>query len=316
MKSRRHAASATLALSVLLHVGLFWYAGTQIRHEPDRPVPTPVSRVEIQLHAPAPEADAVSEPKVSEPEVIAPVEHPAPSPEPQITHAPRDDGERSAPAQTSPIPVEKPTAQYPDAEQSRQAPKQPKASSPEEALAEAAKDTPSPPEPPQSQPEVSLRDENDAAFPDAFNGRLVPLDDRTLADASLVSNVGGSSRNARIADEGFMVNLYLRRMTEQVYAAWDDWSAWQRKNRQQRAMTGTISFQVSLNGRLQSAHISRSSGSADFDRSALEAIKAVHRFAVPEDPAVTARYYRKLRFHFSTESREIGAILNAGESAG
>tara|TARA_R100000306_G_scaffold62579_1_gene74294 strand:+ start:86269 stop:87309 length:1041 start_codon:yes stop_codon:yes gene_type:complete len=346
VRLRKQAASATLALSVLLHLAVFWYFAERFPTLSERAEQAPATSVEILLKAPTPAPVVAAQVPIeqSEPE--------EPSPEEQTAHAPRDDGEQPAQTSAAPAPAEAEPLLLPDPEPTSPvastasaplAPAEPSPSeqtSPEPSPAPAAKTppaelaalgaSPAPALQAEGLPELQeamaeqLQDSSepidDATVIEqmsaAFNGRLVPLDDQTLADASLVSNAEGSSRNARIADEGFMVNLYLRRMTEQVYASWKDWYEWEQKHSRRRAITGTISFQVSVTGRLESARVSRSSGDSDFDQSALQALKNVDRFAVPEDPAVTARYYRRLRFHFSTESREIGAILKAGASAG
>lgn len=116
------------------------------------------------------------------------------------------------------------------------------------------------------------------------------LSDEALAGANAGSPVS-ELENRRIQ----MVNRFLARMQAQVDQRF-------RKPLNARSyQEGEIAFELDPSGYLLSARIIESSGNTLLDASALEAIRSVPRFDVPESALVTARYYRHLTFRYTGE---------------
>jgi colicin import membrane protein len=104
-----------------------------------------------------------------------------------------------------------------------------------------------------------------------------------------------------------MINLYLERMQKQIA------QYWHKPPKELPLLNGIIKFELDPGGYLEEATIHRSSGSADLDVSALDAVRSVARFAVPESREVAKRYYQRLYFYYS--SRESAVEEAPWESA-
>ena len=92
-----------------------------------------------------------------------------------------------------------------------------------------------------------------------------------------------------------MVNRYLERMEKQIY---DEWMKPEISNKQ---LSGVIKFSLSPSGYLHDVYIYLGSGDSTLDHSALEAVKRVKKFAVPESTLLAAKYYSNLRFQYSSQ---------------
>jgi len=95
-----------------------------------------------------------------------------------------------------------------------------------------------------------------------------------------------------------LVNRYLKRLTEQVYQYWVN--PYQGGN----LYSGIIKLELDVKGYLVHAYIAKSSGYRLLDISALDAIRAVPRYEVPENEIITRRYYTNLSFHYSSIEEE------------
>ena len=91
-----------------------------------------------------------------------------------------------------------------------------------------------------------------------------------------------------------LLNKYLARMNKQVLKFWVN------PYKGRRVFQGIIKFELSVNGYLEGARIYRASGHHLLDISAMDAIRAVPRFHVPDDKVITNRYYRSMIFEYSS----------------
>lgn len=90
-----------------------------------------------------------------------------------------------------------------------------------------------------------------------------------------------------------MANRYLREMQQQILRFW------QRPRGADALHKGEIRFSVDSRGRLTGARISRPSGHQLLDISALEAVRSVRDYAVPDRPDIVQRYYQDMIFSYS-----------------
>lgn len=95
-----------------------------------------------------------------------------------------------------------------------------------------------------------------------------------------------------------LVNRYLQRMNAQVKEVWVNPYTGKKMYR------GVIRFELNSNGELVDSFIYKSSGLNDLDQSALKALHAVKRYLVPENFNDFDRYYRNLRFFYSSIEEE------------
>ncbi len=128
-------------------------------------------------------------------------------------------------------------------------------------------------------------------------GNMKMLDDHNLNDVE-VEEPFSEIEAKRIR----MVNRYLARMEAQIK------SQWIRPDKKQQRVSGVIKFSLNVDGFLDEAYIYIASGDLQLDISALDAVRRVQRYAVPESKAVTAKYYRNLRFQYSSHEIESEAI--------
>ncbi len=112
------------------------------------------------------------------------------------------------------------------------------------------------------------------------------LDDDSLADSNIED-----SRSKQQEAKARWYNQVLKRISEQVNYVWVkpdgvDQSTW-----------GTIKLDIDAQGYLLSAWVHLPSGNQALDRSALNAIRSVIRYQIPES-ANLSRYYRHLTFNY------------------
>ncbi|KZZ60204.1 hypothetical protein A3762_15685 [Oleiphilus sp. HI0125] len=91
-----------------------------------------------------------------------------------------------------------------------------------------------------------------------------------------------------------VVNRYLKRFTEQVYEYWVN------PYQGAKLFKGVIKLELDTSGYIVNAFIFKSSGHRLLDISALDAIRAVPRYEVPDNPVITERYYTNLSFYYSS----------------
>jgi outer membrane biosynthesis protein TonB len=96
-----------------------------------------------------------------------------------------------------------------------------------------------------------------------------------------------------------LMNVYLAKMQKQVG------QYWRKPAKEMPLAKGVIKFELDSQGYLINAYIYRGSGNIDLDVSALDAVRSVARYAVPESRAVAARYYRHLSFHYSSRDSNV-----------
>jgi colicin import membrane protein len=96
-----------------------------------------------------------------------------------------------------------------------------------------------------------------------------------------------------------LMNVYLEKMQKQVG------QFWRRPAKEMPLAKGVIKFELDPDGYLTNAYIYRGSGNIDLDVSALDAVRSVARYAVPESRVVAARYYRYLSFHYSSRDSNV-----------
>lgn len=247
--------------------------------------------------------DATGAPAALSIEIVKPEPEPAPKPEPkpkqpvaeqqaqpeQRQHLPRNNAEKTdlrgtdfeAPVEDTPVAGETaPTQTHVNAEDNK---------------TRIAEGQPDKTEKAAARPQVTSKQatasvpEKQEKKPQAPQG-MKSLSDQELAGARAGSQVSEIERR-RIQ----MVNHFLARMQVQVDERF-------RKPLDARAFEeGVISFELDPSGYLLSARIVQSSGNTRLDASALQAIRAVPRFEVPDSPIVAARYYRHLTFRYTGE---------------
>lgn len=115
-----------------------------------------------------------------------------------------------------------------------------------------------------------------------------------LSEAELREQIVKSPFSEKREKELRMANKYLDRMSKQVYELWIN------PYKGTRQLKGIIWMEIDEEGYLVEADIHRTSGDRLLDISVLDAIRAVRRFEVPDDPAVVRKYYTNLRFHYSS----------------
>lgn len=115
-----------------------------------------------------------------------------------------------------------------------------------------------------------------------------------LSDNELSETVVEHPFSEKKAKELKLVNRYLERMTKQVHEFWIN--PYQGREK----LKGIIKLELNVAGFVEHAYVFRSSGDRLLDISVLDAIRAVPRFEVPENPVITQRYYTNLSFFYSS----------------
>ncbi|WP_197472235.1 MULTISPECIES: TonB C-terminal domain-containing protein [unclassified Oleiphilus] len=95
-----------------------------------------------------------------------------------------------------------------------------------------------------------------------------------------------------------IVNRYLKRLNEQVYEYWVN------PYQGTKLFEGVIKLELDASGYIVNAYIYKPSGHRLLDSSALDAIRAVPRYEVPDNPVITERHYTNLRFYYSSIKQE------------
>lgn len=117
---------------------------------------------------------------------------------------------------------------------------------------------------------------------------------RLLSDSSLRDAEVKQPFSKKKSQELELANRYLELMNKQVRQFWIN------PYKGGRLFQGIIKVELNVKGYLESAEVYRRSGHALLDISVLDAIRAVPRFAVPDDEVITNRYYRHMSFHYSS----------------
>ncbi len=124
---------------------------------------------------------------------------------------------------------------------------------------------------PESEPEDAARREQLQAFADSL---------RAAPEASQ-----SSPDNAEVASYKAVI---ARDITQN----------WSRPLNARRGMEVELEIQLVPSGELVQVDVVQSSESIAFDASAVRAVQKVGRFAVPDDPRLFDRYFRRLRLRF------------------
>lgn len=271
-----------LALSALVHVLVLVFTPHRFWQPDETAQAAPVS-IRIEIAQPKPEPQPVPKPAPAEPE------RPEPEPKPQA-HLPRHNADKTdlrgtdfdAPVkeqvQAGEQPEPKPKVQAEDETETRLA---------EGKEKETAK--------PASKPEVTTESAKQSIAERQKEKPEKPAGMKDLSDEELAGANAGSPVSTLEERRIQMVNQFLARMQVQVDQRF-------RKPLNARPFQeGEIAFELDPSGYLLSARITESSGNVLLDASALEAIRSVPRFAVPDSPIVAARYYRNLTFRYTGE---------------
>lgn len=267
-----------LALSVLAHVLVFIVAPRQF-WPPDLADQKEPASIQIEIAQPEPE-----------PKPVPPATDP-PEPEPQQqAHLPRHNADKTDLRGTD---FESPVEEQVQAGERRE-PK-PKVHAEDETTTQLAEGEQKESAEPAAEPEVTTESakpsvaERQAEKPEKPRG-MEDLSEQEMAGANAGSPMSELEKR-RIQ----MVNQFLARMQVQVDQRF-------RKPLNARPyQEGEIAFELDPSGYLLSARIVESSGNVQLDASALEAIRSVPRFAVPDSPFVAARFYRNLTFRYTGE---------------
>lgn len=267
-----------LALSALFHVVLIIASPNRL-WAPDPPVDSPSISVEI-VEPPPPAAKPEPKPSVAET---------TPQSESEAQHLPRHNAEKTDLRGTD---FDTPVDDRPVAgEQSAPQPKV-DASDKKTQIAEGQPDKSSKPA---ARPQVTSPASRQAIPEPKEKKAEQPRGMDALSDKELAGAKAGSLQSDLEKRRIQMVNRFLERMQVQVN---------QRFRRPLDARPyeqGVISFELDPSGYLLSARITRSSGNVHLDANALQAIRAVPRFEVPDSRMVAARYYRRLTFRYTGE---------------
>ncbi|WP_148863227.1 cell envelope integrity protein TolA [Marinobacter fonticola] len=266
-----------LALSALAHVLVFIVLPRQF-WSPDSAGQDAGDAIRIEIVQPKPEPQPVAQaPEKTQPEPQ------------QQTHLPRHNADETDLRGTdfeSPVEAQVQAGVEPEA--------QPKVAAEDKHKTELAEGQPSAKVEPAAKPEVTSESATETVAerktePEKPQG-MKDLSDRELAGANAGSPASELEKR-RIQ----MVNQFLARMQSQVDRRF-------RKPLNARSyQEGEIAFELDPSGYLLSARIIESSGNVLLDASALEAIRSVPRFSVPDSPIVAARYYRNLTFRYTGE---------------
>ncbi|WP_198342991.1 energy transducer TonB family protein [Oleiphilus messinensis] len=154
---------------------------------------------------------------------------------------------------------------------------------------------------PQEFAETAKKPESKLKIPDEFRekmGNMELLDDVSLKETTVMEPY--SQLEAKKLQ---MVNRYLEKMQKQIVARW------KKPNKEFPKLRGIIKFQLDKNGYLEDADIFVGSGDVELDVSALDAVRSVIRYAVPENQSIVNRYYRSLKWYFSSHEREIEEMV-------
>lgn len=311
-----------LGLSLALHLLLVSLVAPIL---PRVPQVEPLQR-DVRVSLPQPESPSEPEPEpdpepAPEPE---PEPEPEPDPEPDEQHMPRDTDEvtdlegtsKDAPeAEETPAaapsdpqaPGEEPSPETSD-EPSR--PDEPKKKRREGADERQEPDAGSPspdattkgerrrePDPDSASMSLGEQTQEPEAAPEPSPGPEIGGDTGMQAlDEGEMDAIRGESMVSEIEERRIrMANEYLARMKRQIMARWEQPEGADERYR------GEIRFSVNARGYLQSSHVHLPSGHAALDESALQAVRSVQRFKVPDSPSIVRRYYQNLRFTFSGE---------------
>ncbi len=96
-----------------------------------------------------------------------------------------------------------------------------------------------------------------------------------------------------------MVNAHLARMQKQVERFY------QKPVKEMHRLRGIIRFHLDPLGYLQEAYIFLGSGDIELDVAALDAVRSVPRYAVPDNRILAERYYSVLNFYYSSDENRV-----------
>ncbi|MGP4844328.1 TonB family protein [Marinobacter sp. 1Y8] len=269
-----------LALSVLTHVGLFLVFQDRL-WQPSTEGQATGHTVAVELIQPPPPEPPAPPPQPK------PKQKPQPKPEQQQTHLPRDNADKTDLQGTDfKTPVKKEPVK---GEQNKPAPKLAEKESAPSRLAEGKPDQTS-----AQSPAVTTNAKGSRPKPSDTKSKT-PKGLDQLSDEKLAGINAGSTESEIERRRIEMKNRFLRRMLVQVN------QRFRKPLAAQSYQEGVIVFTIDLEGYLLSAKIQQSSGNVLLDASALQAIRAVPRFEVPDSPMIVARYYRNMTFQYNGE---------------
>jgi len=125
-------------------------------------------------------------------------------------------------------------------------------------------------------------------------GNIMMLADNQLSDVNVPQPF-----SEKKSKELKLANKFLKRMNKQVMSIWIN------PYKGNRILLGIIKIELNTQGHLINSYVYRESGDKILDVSVLDAIRAVRRFEVPENAIIAERYYRNLKFHYSSVEQEI-----------
>ncbi|MDX1589033.1 MAG: TonB family protein [Oleiphilaceae bacterium] len=310
-RRRDRALWLIVALSLLVHL-LLMVAVWPLVQQALKGQPVEARSLDLRFSEPSPPEEVTEE---------SPQPQPEPEPEPQVQepdtpeevlHLPRDTGEETdldgtdfeAPSEEDPLSGEEASGEARAGAGSGDTPEpqtepEPAAEPESEPQADERPPMPDPVlQAPESDPSVPEPRKDSAVTEEETTGQesgMDLLEEPTEADQrgeELVSEL----EKRRIE----MANRYLRQMQQQILRFWQRPSGADERHR------GEIRFSVDSRGRLTEVRISRPSGHPLLDISALEAVRSVSDYAVPDRPDIVRRYYQDMIFRYS------GAPLNQG----
>ncbi|TVP54956.1 MAG: TonB family protein [Halomonadaceae bacterium] len=283
--SRSRAGLVIVIVSLVIHLVLVVTVWPLVRQALSAPAPKETSmdlRFSEPVAVPIPELEPEPEP---EPE---PEESDA-EPEEEV-HLPRDTGEETDLDGTS---FDAPSRDEPLAGEEAQGETDTGTDSGERADIDPEADMPDPllqaPDAQQDQasPEAPATTEEPQAPEDQPPG--MEMLNEQVPDTQQGESLVSEFETRRIE----MANRYIREMQQQIL------HRWQRPEGAHGGHQGEIRFSVDTRGRLVNARISRPSGHQLLDISALEAVRSVPRYAVPDRPEIVQRYYQNMLFRYS-----------------
>lgn len=269
----------TLLLSLLLHVSLF---APILWQESVLPPELAKQTIEFEL-LPQPEPEAAPEQEPStEPEQPPPYKHT----EDDISKTNTTDGTADSEPAKQPSPSQPPQPTQPQPEQPQQVAEQSAAelAPTEQATLAKANDAEAIAQQQTQQTQQSVQEFKPLPL-FASQTQLQPMNDDALDD-SLVENPLNSIETARAR----WFNQVLKEIENQVKQVWNkpagiNKQAW-----------GEIRLELDPEGYLLGAWVHLPSGSPELDRSALQAIRSVVRYRIPQSNM--SRYYRHLNFKY------------------
>jgi TonB family protein len=132
----------------------------------------------------------------------------------------------------------------------------------------------------------AIKDSQSPAEKFALDQKMEALDDSAL-DNSLVE----SPLSTQEEEKARWKNDVLKRISEQINEAWS------KPINSSRKHTGRLRLEIDADGYLKNAWVQLPSGDPNLDASAMQAVKSIWRFRIPNSKLLN-RYYRNLSFNY------------------